>query len=126
MNFNLLNQVLRSEIFLHRDGQLRAFHVILGFKPISNRFQVFNHMIKAKDACLSLVDVAVEGFIRKPPPAGTQLVELLTLQETHPVVEEVASLDDKAETQSKEVEEESKEESTESLVWDEDFEVFYH
>ena len=80
VNFDFLNQVLRSEIFLYRDGQLQGVHVILGFKPISNRFQVFKHVIKAKDARLALIDVAIEGFIWKPPLAGTQLMELPTLQ----------------------------------------------
>ena len=82
MNFNLLNQVLRSEIFLNQDGELQAVHVILGFKPITTRFQVSKHVIKAKDQRLALVDVAVEEFIQKPPPARTQLVELPTLTET--------------------------------------------
>ena len=82
VNFNLLNQVLRSEIFLNQDGELQAVHVILGFKPITTRFQVSKHVIKAKDQRLALVDVAVEGFIQKPPPAGSQLVELPTLTET--------------------------------------------
>ena len=82
VNFNLLNQVLRSEIFLNQDGELRAVHVILGFKPITTCFQVSKHVIKAKDQRLALVDVAVKGFIQKPPHAGTQLVELPTLTET--------------------------------------------
>lgn len=78
-------------------------------------------MIKAKDLCLVLVDVAIEGFIRKPPPTGTQLVELPTLTETQPSVKEVISLNDEVEDQSEEVEEEIKEENTESLVYDENF-----
>ena len=63
VNFDLLNQVLRSKIFLNREGQLRAVHIVLGFKPISTRFQVSKHVIRARDPCLALVDVAVEGFI---------------------------------------------------------------
>jgi len=47
VNFDLLNRVLRSEIFLHRVGQLCVGHVILGFTPISNHFQVSKHVIKA-------------------------------------------------------------------------------
>ena len=82
VNFNLLNQVLRSEIFLNQDGELQAVHVILGFKPITTHFQVSKHVIKAKDQRLTLVDVVVEWFIRKPPFTGTQLVELPILTET--------------------------------------------
>ena len=82
-------------------------------------------MIKAENPCLILVDVVVEGFIQKPF-VGTQLVELPTLQETQPLVEEVLSLDNEVKAQSEEVEEETEEESTKGLVCDEDFEIFYH
>ena len=101
-------------------------HIILGFEPISTRFQVSKHVIKAENPCLVLVDVVVEGFIQKPPFVGTQLVELPTLQETQPLVEEVLSLDNEVKAQSEEVEEETEEESTKGLVCDEDFEIFYH
>nr|POE52479.1 hypothetical protein CFP56_77091 [Quercus suber] len=75
-NFNLvnhedLNRILQSEIFLHKDEQLRAAHVILGYKPISSSFQSPKHIIKAKDPRLPLIDVAVLGFIASPPPKET-------------------------------------------------------
>ena len=123
--FNLLNQVLRSKIFLHRDEKLRAVHVILGFKPISNHFQVSKHMIKARDSRLALVDVAVKGFIWKPPPVGTKFVDLPTFKDPQPTVEEIVSSNEEVETQSKEAEESTLGESTKSLVHDKDFEVFY-
>ena len=44
-----LNKILRSEIFLHEDGQLHATHVILGYKPISSSFQSPKNVIRAKD-----------------------------------------------------------------------------
>ena len=122
MNFNLLKQVLRSEIFLHRDGQLRIVHVILGFKPISNRIQVSKHVIKARDFRLALVDMAIEGFISEPHLEGTQLVELPTFKDPQPVVEEITSLDEKVETES---EDNTSEENIENPDEDEDFEVFY-
>ncbi|KAK9994998.1 hypothetical protein SO802_024701 [Lithocarpus litseifolius] len=53
VNFADLNRILKSEIFLHRDGQLRAVHMILEFKPISNHFQNPKHVIKAKDPSAS-------------------------------------------------------------------------
>ena len=71
VNFDPLNRVLRFEIFLHQDSLLCAVHVTLGFKPMSNHFQVSKHVIKARDSCLVLVDVAIEEFIRKPPLEGT-------------------------------------------------------
>ena len=113
MNFDLLNRVLRSGIFLHWVGQFRAAHIILGFKPISNHFQVSKHVIKTRDSCLAQVDVAVEGFISKPPLAGTQLVELPTFKDPQPIVEEITSLDEDVETES---EDNTSEEGTESLV----------
>ena len=83
-------------------------------------------MIKAKGSRLILVDMAVEGFIWKSPFAGTELAKLPTLQEIQPLVEEVTFSDDEVDAHSKEIEEETKEESIESLVCDKDFEIFYH
>ena len=45
------------------DGQLRATHVILGYKPISLGFQALKCVIKAKDPRLHRISVAYEGFI---------------------------------------------------------------
>lgn len=73
--------------------------------------------------------MAVEGLIRKPPLVGTQLVELPTPEVTQLVAkgEEIISLEDKAEAQSEGVEEEKAgEKGLESLVCEEDFEIFYH
>lgn len=84
MNFGLLNRVLRSKIFLQREGQLRAVHMILGLTPISSRFQVSKHVIKGQDSCLALVEVVVKGFIRKPPLEGTRLVEFPTFKDPPP------------------------------------------
>ena len=85
VKFELLNRVLRSDIFLHPNGQLRAIHVILDFTPISNRFQTSKHVIKARDSHLALVDVAIEGFIGKPPLEGTQVVKLPTFKDPEPI-----------------------------------------
>ena len=38
INVPALNYLLRSEIFVNDDGQLRAVHLILDFKPISRSF----------------------------------------------------------------------------------------
>ena len=53
-NLNLVNKpdltrILQSEIFVHTDGQLRAAHIIFGYKPISTSFQAPKYIIKAKD-----------------------------------------------------------------------------
>ena len=73
MNFTNLNRILRLEIFLHKDGQLRVVHVILGFEPLSKCFQSPKNVSKAKDLRLALSDIVVLGFLlTEPPPAGTQ------------------------------------------------------
>ena len=81
------------------------------------------HVIKARDSCLVLVDVAIEGFIRKPPLEGTQLVELPTFRDPQPIVEEITSLYEETETELKD---NTLEEDTKNLIRDDDFEVFYH
>ena len=48
-NVMALNFLLRSEIFVSEDGQLRAVHLILEFDPISKIFQEVGHAIKAGD-----------------------------------------------------------------------------
>ena len=53
-NLNFINEpdltrILKSEIFLHTDKQLRATHIILEYKPISTSFQSPKYIIKAKD-----------------------------------------------------------------------------
>jgi len=40
-----LNRVLRSEVFVSEDRQLRAVHLILDFKPLSDKFQDVGNVI---------------------------------------------------------------------------------
>ena len=44
-NIVALNYLLRSEIFVSEDRQLRAVHLILDFEPISQTFQEIGHAI---------------------------------------------------------------------------------
>ena len=81
LNLNLvncedLNRILKFKIFLHKDGQLRAAQVILGYKPISTYFQSPKHMIKAKGLHLTRIDVTVPEFLTRPHSLGTHGVEL--------------------------------------------------
>ena len=48
-NIAALNYLLRSEIFVSEDRQLRATHLILEFEPISRICQEIGHAIKAGD-----------------------------------------------------------------------------
>ena len=95
VNFSELNCILKSEIFVHRDGQLWELHVILGFNLISKHFQSPKHIIRAKDPRLALIDIAFPGFLTTAsPPSGTQddqlpaslITKLLTLR-SHPYLQ---------------------------------------
>ena len=73
----------RAEIYVNpSDGQLRAAHLILGYRPISRAFQAPSCMIKAKDSRLRRISVAYEGFI---VPQGIPLPEYSQLTEALPV-----------------------------------------
>ena len=83
LNFNLINQpdldkILKAEVFIHSDGQLRAAHLILGYNLLSSSFQALKCMIKAKDLRLHLINITVPGFLNPGlGPQGVLKVELL-------------------------------------------------
>ena len=60
-----LNKVLRAKVFVSEDKQLRAIHLILDFKPLSDKFQDMGHAIRANDPRLALIDVLVPGFLAR-------------------------------------------------------------
>ena len=67
-NFNLVNQpnldkILKAEVFVHSEGQLRAAHLILGYTSISKSYQVPKCVIKVNDPCLHWISVAAPGFL---------------------------------------------------------------
>ena len=81
MNVPALNYLLRSEIYVHEDGQLRACHLVLGYQPLTRTFQPVGHAIRAgsprfaridvsKPRCLAQVDLklVVLPGVRAPPP----------------------------------------------------------
>ena len=80
-NFNLINQpnldkILKVEVFVHNDSQLRAAHLILGYNLLSSSFQASKCVIKAKDPHLHLINVIVPGFLNPGPgPQGVLKVE---------------------------------------------------
>ena len=62
------------------DGQLQVAYIILGYKPISLRFQAPKCVIKANDPRLHHNSVAYEGFIVLegiPIPKGTPFTQPL-------------------------------------------------
>ena len=58
-----LNKLLRLEIFISEDRQLKAVHLILDFEPLSNAFQDVGQAIRADDPILTRIDVSVPGFL---------------------------------------------------------------
>ena len=65
-----LNKLLKSEIFISEDGQLRAAHLILEYEPLSSIFQDASQAVKAGDSRLKCIEVSKPGFLarRDLPP----------------------------------------------------------
>ena len=64
-NVAALNYLLRSEIFVSKDQQLRAVHLILDFEPISRTFQEIGHAIRAGDPRIDHIDVSKPNFLAR-------------------------------------------------------------
>jgi len=67
-NLNLVNKesldkILRVEVFVHDDSQLRVAHLILGYKPISSGFQAPKCVIRAKNPRLHRISIVVPSFL---------------------------------------------------------------
>ena len=75
-NLNLVNQpsldkILKAEVFVHIDDQLRAASLILDYVPISKSFLVLKCVIKARDPRLQWINVAAPRFLLfGPVPKG--------------------------------------------------------
>ena len=50
VNVTDLNKVLRFEVFVSEDRQLKAVHLILDFEPISETFHEVGYAIRARDS----------------------------------------------------------------------------
>ena len=82
INVPALNYLLRSEIFVNDDGQLRAVHLILDFEPISRSFLDVGNSIRAGDHRLTCIDVSQPDFLTPydlppvdhPIPQGIPLI----------------------------------------------------
>ena len=70
VNVPALNYLLRSEIYVTEDGQLRAAHLVLGYQPLSRSFQAIGHAIRAGSPRLARINVSKTGFLarRDLPP----------------------------------------------------------
>ena len=87
INVPALKYLLRSQIFVNDDGQLRAVHLILDFEPISRSLLDVGNSIRVDDYRLAHIDVSQPGFLAPhdlPPvdhpipqgiPFATQLLQ---------------------------------------------------
>ena len=57
-----LNFVLRSEIFVHFDGQLQAFHLILSCTPVYISYQPARQALTVGSPLLSYIDIRNRDF----------------------------------------------------------------
>ena len=64
-NITALNYLLRSEIFVSEDRQLRAVHLILDFEPTSKVFQEIWHVIWAGDPRINRIDISKLDFLAR-------------------------------------------------------------
>ena len=97
-----LNFVLRSEIFVHRDGQLRAFHLILGVDPVYSTWQPFSQALLVDSPLLSYIDVRHANFL---PPSIT-VGEARDLGPRYTCLDELAPIrDESAEVASRHLQE---------------------
>ena len=65
MNVLALNYLLRSEIYVAKDGQLRACHLVLGYRPLTRAFQANGHAIRAGSPRLARIDVSKPKFLAR-------------------------------------------------------------
>ena len=130
-NFSLvnepnLNKVLKAEVFVHTNGQLRAAHFILGYTPLSSSFQAPKCVIKARDRHLHLINVAVPGFLN-PGLVPESVLEVEPFHQ-YTVKDEITPFQPAIKEEEEEEEEEEEKEEEEKVVEvsdsKHDFEVF--
>ena len=109
VNKTSLDRILQSEVYVNEaDGQLRAAHLILAYKPISRAFQALRCVIRAKDPRLHRISVAYEGFVVPkgvPLPINTpftQPLPIATLSARVPSPSSILHVEEKEEEQQKE------------------------
>ena len=73
-----LDKILKAEVFVHTDGQLKVAHLILDYITISSSFQALKFQIKVRDPCLHLINIVVSSFLNPGPgPQGVLKVKPL-------------------------------------------------
>ena len=91
VNVLALNYLLRSEIFISDDRQLRAAHLVLNYEPLLRIFQEAGQVIKADDPRLARIDVSTLGFLaRRDRPPVMLLLPWILLEAVAAPREEIA------------------------------------
>ena len=103
MNVPVLNYLLRSDIYVVEDEQLRACHLVLGYQPLTRSFQAIGHAIRAGSPRLVRIDVSKPKFLARhdlepvvlpsvqDPPLAAQLPSPDNLEVAAPVEGETES-----------------------------------
>ena len=81
VNVQALNYLLRSEIFVSEDRQLRAAHLILDYEPLSRAFVDVGQAIRAGSPRLARIDVSKPGFLAQRDLPPVQLPTQCVLQD---------------------------------------------
>ena len=63
INVPVLNYLLRSQIFVNDDEQLRAAHLILDYEPLSRSFLDVGNAIRVNDYRLARIDMPRPHFL---------------------------------------------------------------
>ena len=79
VNVQALNFLLRSEIFVSENGQLRAAPLILDYQPLSRALVDAGQAIRAGSPRLARIDVSIPGFLarRDLPPVQLPVQRVL-------------------------------------------------
>ena len=88
INVPTLNYLLRSQIFVNDDEQLRAAHLILDYEPLSRSFLDVGNAIRTNDYRLARIDMSRPNFLAShdlppvdhPIPQGIPLAAQLIQQ----------------------------------------------
>ena len=91
-NVPTLNYLLRSEIFINEDGQLRAAHLILDYMSLSRIFQDAGQAIRAGSSRLTRIDVSQLGFLAHTDLPPVELPIQRAAQEVVVLRKETASV----------------------------------
>lgn len=85
------NKVLRSEVFMSEERQLKAVHLILDFKPLFDKFQDSGHAIRAGNNQLARIKVPLPGVLAPEDIVLVELPSLCSPREAAVLREETAS-----------------------------------